>query len=105
MGTDSAYLHSLLNCWCEEYDWRRKEETLNRFPQFTCELDGMTIHFFHICSERKDAPTLLLIHGWPDSFLRYAKLFPLLTDFNLVVPLPGFAFSPLPQKGYASIYT
>lgn len=105
MGTDSAYLHSLLNCWCEEYDWRRKEETLNRFPQFACELDGMTIHFFPICSERKDAPTLLLIHGWPDSFLRYAKLFPLLTDFNLVVPLPGFAFSTLPQKGYAYIYT
>lgn len=101
LGTDSAYLRSLLHYWNEKHDWRREEEYLNRFPQFTCELDGMTIHFFHIRSELKDAPTLLLTHGWPDSFLRYAKLFPLLTDFNLVVPsLPGFAFSTLPPKGY-----
>ena len=101
LGADSAYLRSLLRYWCEEYDWRREEEYLNRFPQFTCELDGMTIHFFHIRSERDNAPTLLLTHGWPDSFLRYAKLFPLLTDFDLVVPsLPGFAFSTLPPKGY-----
>ena len=101
LGADSAYLRSLLRYWCEEYAWRREEENLNRFPQFTCEVDGMTIHFFHIRSERDHAPALLLTHGWPDSFLRYAKLFPLLTDFNLVVPsLPGFAFSTLPPKDY-----
>lgn len=101
LGTDSAYLCSLLRYWCEEYDWGREEKYLNRFPQFTCELDGMRIHFFHIRSERDNAPTLLLTHGWPDSFLRYAKMFPLLTDYNLVVPsLPGFAFSTLPPKGY-----
>ena len=44
---------------------------------------------------------LLLTHGWPDSFLRYAKAFPLLSEFDLVVPsLPGFAFSTLPPKGF-----
>ena len=44
---------------------------------------------------------LLLTHGWPDSFLRYAKVFPLLSDYDLVVPsLPGFAFSTLPAKGF-----
>lgn len=44
---------------------------------------------------------MLLTHGWPDSFLRYAKLFPLLSEHDLVVPsLPGFAFSTLPPKGF-----
>ena len=44
---------------------------------------------------------LLLTHGWPDSFLRYAKVFPLLSDYDLVVPsLSGFAFSTLPSKGF-----
>ena len=101
LGTDSNYLSALLDYWCNSYDWRCKERELNGFPQYTCELDGMTVHFFHIRSKRSGAPTLLLTHGWPDSFLRYAKVFPLLSDFNLVVPsLPGFAFSTLPPKGY-----
>lgn len=66
---------------------------LNHYPQFTCELDGLNIHFFHIQGSRREALPLLLTHGWPDSFLRYAKVFPLLSQFDLVVPpLPGFAF-------------
>ena len=101
LGTDSVYLRALLQYWCDAYDWRRKEEYLNQFPQFTCELGGITIHFFYIRSKREDAPALLLTHGWPDSFLRYAKIFPLLRNYDLVVPsLPGFAFSTLPPKGY-----
>ena len=35
MGTDSDYLQSLLNYWCEKYDWQSKEQELNRFPQYT----------------------------------------------------------------------
>ena len=101
LGTDSGYLSSLLDYWCNRYDWLRKERELNQYPQFTCEFDGLTIHFFHIRSPRKEAKPLLLTHGWPDSFLRYAKVFPLLSDYDLVVPsLPGFAFSTLPPKGY-----
>ena len=102
-GMDDGYLPSLLDYWRNGYDWTRKEAELNRYPQFTCELDGVTIHFFHIRGSRADAPPLLLTHGWPDSFLRYAKVFPLLSGFDLVVPsLPGFAFSTLPDKGFSS---
>jgi len=101
LGTDSEYLTALLNYWRNDYNWYHKERELDQYPQFTCELDGLTIHFFHIRSSRKGAKPLLLTHGWPDSFLRYAKIFPLLTDYDLVVPsLPGFAFSTLPPKGF-----
>lgn len=101
LGTSSDYLSALLHYWCDGYDWSRKERELNQYPQFTCELDGLTIHFFHIRSARKGAMPLLLTHGWPDSFLRYAKVFPLLSEYDLVVPsLPGFAFSTLPPKGF-----
>lgn len=101
LGTDSDYLLTLLDYWRNGYDWSRKERALNQYPQFTCELDGLTIHFFHIRGSRKGALPLLLTHGWPDSFLRYAKVFPLLSGFDLVVPsLPGFAFSTLPPKGF-----
>lgn len=101
LGTDSGYLQSLLAYWQDGYDWSRKERELNQYPQFTCELDGLTLHFFHIRGSHRGAPPLLLTHGWPDSFLRYAKVFPLLSGFDLVVPsLPGFAFSTLPPKGF-----
>ena len=101
LGTDGGYLSALLAYWRDGYDWGRKEAELNRYPQFTCELDGVTVHFFHIRGTRQGAMPLLLTHGWPDSFLRYAKVFPLLSAFDLVVPsLPGFAFSTLPGKGF-----
>ncbi|MDO5547517.1 MAG: epoxide hydrolase [Eubacteriales bacterium] len=101
LGIDDNYLSSLLEYWRNGYDWTQKEMELNQYPQFTCDLNGVTIHFFHIRGSRKGALPLLLTHGWPDSFLRYAKVFPLLSDFDLVVPsLPGFAFSTLPSKGF-----
>ena len=48
LGTDSDYLQTLLAYWRDGYDWPRKQRELNQYPQFTCELDGLTIHFFHI---------------------------------------------------------
>lgn len=100
-GTDEGYLSSLLAYWRDGYDWTAKERELNQYPQFVCQLDGLTIHFFHIRGTRRGALPLLLTHGWPDSFLRYAKVFPLLSEHDLVVPsLPGFAFSTLPPKGF-----
>jgi pimeloyl-ACP methyl ester carboxylesterase len=48
-----------------------------------------------------------LIHGWPDSFYRFIKLIPLLTEpgangvaFDVIIPsIPGFGFSDLPKEG------
>jgi pimeloyl-ACP methyl ester carboxylesterase len=49
----------------------------------------------HIRSANPKAQSLLLIHGWPDSFYRFHKLIPLLqAHFNLIIPsIPGFGFS------------
>lgn len=103
LGTPPSALRVVLKYWAGEYDWRRKEAELNSYPQYVCDISGMQIHFFHIQSAAKDAPTVLMCHGWPDSFLRYAKTFPYLKDYNLVVPsMPGFAFSTLPAKGFSS---
>ncbi|MBB2903425.1 pimeloyl-ACP methyl ester carboxylesterase [Kineococcus radiotolerans] len=50
------------------------------------------------------APVVLLLHGWPDSVLRFERLFPLLSDVTVVAPaLPGFPFAaPVPQGGLSS---
>ncbi|HWV66765.1 epoxide hydrolase [Chitinophaga sp.] len=94
-GTDPVFLKSLADYWQNGYDWRKQEAALNEIPQFTAEIDGMTIHFQHIKSKNPHAKPLLLLHGWPDCFYRYHKVIPLLTgDYDIVVPsIPGFGFS------------
>ena len=97
-GTNSGYLKELAQYWQNDYDWRKQEEALNKLPQFTTEIDGVTIHFIHVKGNGKNRKPLLLVHGWPDSFYRFYKMIPLLTEhdnsFDLVIPsIPGFGFS------------
>jgi pimeloyl-ACP methyl ester carboxylesterase len=71
-------------------------------------VDDIGIHFIH---ERGKGPhpfPLILTHGYPDSFYRFVKLIPMLTDpashggraedaFDVVVPdLPGYGSSDRP---------
>lgn len=108
-GTNRAYLQGLVAYWQGGYDWRVQERKLNRFPQFVARVDGIDVHFLHVRGKGRNPMPLLLTHGWPDSFFRFVKLIPLLTDpashggsaddaFTVVVPdIPGFGFSAKPS--------
>ncbi|MBV7271412.1 epoxide hydrolase [Clostridium sp. PL3] len=115
-GTDINYLQLLASYWREQFDWRAQETELNRFSQFRCNVDGIDIHFVH---ERGNGPSpipIILTHGWPDSYIRYQKIIPLLTDpanhggdledsFDVIVPsLPGFGFSSRPKHSDVNNY-
>jgi len=115
-GTDINYLQSLVSYWREQFDWRAQETELNRFSQFRCNVDGIDIHFVH---ERGNGPSpipIILTHGWPDSYIRYQKIIPLLTDpahhggdaadsFDIIVPsIPGFGFSSRPKHSGVNNY-
>ncbi|MFF3907461.1 epoxide hydrolase family protein [Streptomyces sp. NPDC001848] len=109
-GTPLTYLRELCRYWLEEYDWHAAEARLNRFPQFTTEIDGLRIHFIHARSPHPDAVPLLMTHGWPSSVAEFHKVIDPLTDpvafggsaadaFHVVCPsLPGFGFSGKPSK-------
>jgi epoxide hydrolase len=99
--------------WRTGYDWRAHEARLNAFPQFTTTIDGQTMHFLHVRSPEPNATPLLLIHGWPGSFVEFIELIGPLTDpaahggdpgdaFHVVIPsVPGFGFStPLSETGW-----
>jgi pimeloyl-ACP methyl ester carboxylesterase len=101
-GVGIADLKRLTTYWLERYDWRTHEVRLNRLPHFTAEIAGQTLHFIHARSDVVSGgrrPPVLLVHGWPGSFLEFEKLIePLLADgHDVVVPsLPGYAFSGRP---------
>ncbi len=109
-GVPKDYLQSLISYWNNHYEWRKQEAALNQYNQCTCAIDGINIHFFHIQSKNPNAIPLILTHGWPDSFLRYTKIIPFLSNpekyggkaedaFNVVIPsLPGFGFSSAANK-------
>jgi pimeloyl-ACP methyl ester carboxylesterase len=64
----------------------------------TAEVDGLEI--FYREAGRADAPTLLLLHGFPSAGHMFRDLIPLLAErFHLVAPdLPGFGQSDMPSR-------
>jgi epoxide hydrolase len=109
-GIPLAYLRELCRYWAEDYDWRRCEASLNEFPQFRTEIDGLDIHFLHARSPHNDALPLVITHGWPGSIVEFRKVIGPLTDpqahggdaadaFHVVCPsLPGYGFSGKPEQ-------
>ncbi|RZK81717.1 MAG: epoxide hydrolase, partial [Methylobacterium sp.] len=98
-GVGLADLRRLVDHWLYRYDWRAAEERLNRLPQFTADVLGQRLHFVHARGDGS-RPPLLLIHGWPGSFIEFEALVaPLVADgYDVVVPsLPGYAFSGRPD--------
>ena len=65
------------------------------------QVDGINMHFVHHKSELPNARPILLIHGWPGSFIEFHAIIPKLTaaGYDVVAPsLPGYAFSSPPTR-------
>ena len=64
----------------------------------TADVDGFTV--FYREAGAADAPTLVLLHGYPSASHQFRELIPLLADrFHIVAPdLPGFGKSDMPPR-------
>lgn len=117
LGTDVDYLRELIDYWADGFDWPAQEATLNQLPRYRAQVGRLSIHFVHAKAVNPSGPAipLILSHGWPDSFWRYLKVIPLLTDpaahggdatdaFDVIVPdIPGFGYSAVPDPALNSI--
>ncbi|XP_015599931.1 juvenile hormone epoxide hydrolase 2 [Cephus cinctus] len=104
-GVDGAYLPIVIDYWLNKYDFKKREQFLNQYPQFTTNIQGLNIHFLHVKPKNhkgKRVLPLLIQHGWPGSVVEFYKILPLLTTpreeqdfvFEVIAPsLPGFGFS------------
>ena len=109
-GVDDGDLRDFVDHIVNDYDWRAEEAKLNAFPQFMADIDGQGVHFIHAKSDRDDAPTVILSHGWPSTHADFMGVIDRLTHperhggraedaLHLVIPsLPGYGFSPMPRR-------
>jgi microsomal epoxide hydrolase len=107
-GASAAELRALVDYWLQRYDWRAREAAMNRWPQFTAQIDGYAVHFIHVRGSGDNPRPVLVTHGWPGSFVEFLKVIEPLTRpeqhggniedaVSVVIPsLPGFGFSSKP---------
>jgi len=100
-GASLSFVRGLCEHWLTRFDWRGVEARINRMPNLLVEIDELEIHAVHRRSSRHDAIPLLLVHGWPSSFLEFLEICDVLAEpeadmpaFHVVIPsLPGYGFS------------
>jgi microsomal epoxide hydrolase len=108
-GTNWDYIRRLAKYWVEEFNWRKAEANLNRYPQFLARVGEFDIHFYHVKGRGPRPIPLILTHGWPGSVFEFVEAIGPLSDptsfggsaddaFDVVVPsLPGYGFSSKPD--------
>ncbi len=103
-GINGTRLDELLDHWANRYDWAVHERRIGEFPWATVQAGDTELRMIHRRSADPDAPVVVLLHGWPDSVLRFERVLPLLTEMHVVIPaLPGFPFAaPLTAPGMSA---
>ncbi|MFT4607733.1 MAG: pimeloyl-ACP methyl ester carboxylesterase [Urechidicola sp.] len=111
-GANLDYMKEFADYWVNEFDWRKQEAAINRFPQFMAKVDGIDIHFIHEVGSGSSPKPLIISHGWPGSIVEFMKIIEPLAHperfggnvedaFTVVAPsLPGFGFSGRPPRPY-----
>jgi len=109
-GMNKCFLKALVQHWQSNYSFDTAEERINAMPQFRANVAGFGIHYLYVRGHGANPKPLLLMNGWPSSFVEYSRLAPRLADpaayggsvddaFDVIMPaLPGFGFSDRPTR-------
>jgi microsomal epoxide hydrolase len=109
-GANWEYMRSLAEYWVTQFDWKKAQANLNRYPQFMARVEDYDIHFYHVKGQGPKPLPLILTHGWPGSVFEFIEAIGPLSDpakyggspedaFDVVVPsIPGFGFSSKPKQ-------
>lgn len=98
LGPVTSDLRALCDWWGGGFDWPAAERRINRARHLLVHAgDGVSSAVHVAVHDGDDRPPLLLLHGWPSSFLEFERLVPLLAPRTVVVAsLPGYGWSQRP---------
>ena len=111
-GVNLDYLKEFCAYWVEDYDWRKHQQSINRFAHFKTPVDGIDLHYIHEKGSGDNPTPLIISHGWPGTIVEFLDFIDLLAHperhggdindaFDVVAPsLPGFGFSGRPPRPY-----
>ena len=109
-GTNLNYMKEIADYWVNKFDWKKYEDQINKFSNFTTNISDIDIHFIHERGSGSKPIPLLIMHGWPGSIIEFLHIIEKLSHperfggkeedgFDVIVPsLPGFGFSGAPEK-------
>ncbi|KAF2722235.1 alpha/beta-hydrolase [Polychaeton citri CBS 116435] len=105
-GITRDWLDETKQHWLDSYDWRKTEARIASFPNYKVGIDHdgteLDVHFAAFFSKKQDAVPIILLHGWPGSFLEFLGVLDVLKGkydedslpYHVVVPsLPGYGYS------------
>ena len=111
-GANIDVMKDLCKYWVEQFDWKRQEDKINSFDNFTAEVDGIEVHFIYERGSGSKPKPLIISHGWPGSIIESIEIIDPLAHperyggnvedaFDVIVPsLVGFGFSGKPPRPY-----
>ena len=111
-GANIDVMKDLCKYWVEQFDWKRQEDKINKFDNFTAKVDGIEVHFIYERGSGSKPKPLIISHGWPGSIIESIEIIDPLAHperyggnvedaFDVIVPsLVGFGFSGKPPRPY-----
>lgn len=100
-GVDLGYLRDLVTYWAQEFDWPAQQAWLNSYVHRQVEVGDLVVHVVGAGSAAVPGRLpLLLLHGWPSTFVELLPLVDRLhPEFDVVAAaLPGYPFSSRPAR-------
>ncbi len=109
-GTNLKYLKEISKYWAIKFSWKKEEKKINKFSNFLTRVDNIDIHFIKEKGSGSNPIPLLILHGWPGSFVEFLDIIEKLAHperfggkkedaFDVIAPsLPGFGFSGSSKK-------
>lgn len=78
LGVDVEFLAAVKAKFETQFSARALEQKANRYQNYVVRMeeDGveLDVHFVHAKSARSDAIPLLMLHGWPGTFILHARM-------------------------------
>ncbi|GKU09059.1 unnamed protein product [Fusarium langsethiae] len=107
-GITHQWLTDAKAAWMK-FDWRAAEKHINSYNHWIVPVQDtkgvFDVHFTGLFSKKSDAVPLVMVHGWPGSFLEFLQILSILKNrytpetlpYHVIIPsLTGFAFSSKP---------